>query len=905
MGTITSSIGLVSGIDTGSIIQQLVDLERRPIQTLQGRIAQTSEVQIALTSFSTRLNALKNSGTDLRKPSTFQAVAATSSDPAALGVTAKVGAPQGRYGVTVRSLVQSQQAVSSGFATKDAELEPGTLSIEVGGGSLERKTSLALLNGGDGVAAGKFRLTDAAGRDTVIDTSGLQTLEEVVDAINFNPDADVSAAIEDNRLVLRDESGGAGSLVVRDLAGGTSADSLGISTDTRDATTSTKITGGNLAALTTDTLLADLGVTFEAGNDIRVTDRRNDRYNIDLSAAVTVGDLITTFNDATGGEVTLSFNADRSGFNITNNAGGNKDMVVESRNGANVAEALGIAIDVDDDDGFGQEIASLPGSIRVDELRGGQGLDGSSFTITDRAGNERTIFTSTRYLEDIIDDVNESGLGVVARINDAGNGIALEDVSGGTGDLVIESDGGGSSAEQLGIAGTFGLATEVVDGGSLQRAFINRETRLDSYDLGREVGQGTFSITDSAGQTAEIDLSVGSYDTLGDVIDSINALTLDVTARVNDAGDGLVIEDNAGGIGSLIIEDVTGGSAEALRIEGAFDDGVADGSFEAKIEVEAGDTLEDVRDKINQLGYGVRAELLNDGTPGEPWRLSLSARNSGTAGAFTFDAGTTGLATRTIAEARDAVVFIGGDQGLAPLTVTSTTNTIENALPGVTLDLNATTVGRTIEVSVTADQEGVLEDVKTMIEAFNAFRDTIDDNSGYNEETDRRGVLLGEPSVSRAESVVYGLVNRIYGEGSSTYRILADIGIQIGEGAKLEFDEERFAAALADDPDAVMEMFTATDSDGEGIGFGHQLQNVIGDLTDPVDGVVTRASQVLDERTAAYEEQIERIEEQVLVKEARLQKQFLDMELALSQLQFQQQQLGSIPTFQKRNDSDN
>jgi len=38
MGRITSSVGLVSGIDSGSIIDQLMKLEERPKAQLQDRI---------------------------------------------------------------------------------------------------------------------------------------------------------------------------------------------------------------------------------------------------------------------------------------------------------------------------------------------------------------------------------------------------------------------------------------------------------------------------------------------------------------------------------------------------------------------------------------------------------------------------------------------------------------------------------------------------------------------------------------------------------------------------------------------------------------------------------------------------------------------------------------------------
>ena len=59
MGRISSGIGLVSGINSAQIIEQLISLEARPKQMLETRIAQTNQKKLAYTDLSTRLTALK------------------------------------------------------------------------------------------------------------------------------------------------------------------------------------------------------------------------------------------------------------------------------------------------------------------------------------------------------------------------------------------------------------------------------------------------------------------------------------------------------------------------------------------------------------------------------------------------------------------------------------------------------------------------------------------------------------------------------------------------------------------------------------------------------------------------------------------------------------------------------
>src|SRR5690606_27450968 len=118
------------------------------------------------------------------------------------------------------------------------------------------------------------------------------------------------------------------------------------------------------------------------------------------------------------------------------------------------------------------------------------------------------------------------------------------------------------------------------------------------------------------------------------------------------------------------------------------EDNVIDGSFEMSIEIDATDTLDDVRQKINDTGFGAFASVINDGSGAAPYHLSLNARNGGYAGRIVFDAGTTALATQTLVEAQDAAVFLGGSDIEQPLLITSSRNQITGVIPGVTLDLH-------------------------------------------------------------------------------------------------------------------------------------------------------------------------------------------------------------------------
>src|SRR5437763_14980702 len=185
MGRISSGIGLVSGINSKDIIDQLIALESRPKDLLQARLDGVNQQKLAYTDLATRLTSLKLAGTTLKKPATFQAATATSSDEDVLTATAATGAAVGSYQLRVARLVRTQQLISRGYADfNSTKIGAGTITIGQGGGELKAQNNLADLNGGAGVRRGLFRITDRSGATATIDTSATVTLQDVVKKIN-------------------------------------------------------------------------------------------------------------------------------------------------------------------------------------------------------------------------------------------------------------------------------------------------------------------------------------------------------------------------------------------------------------------------------------------------------------------------------------------------------------------------------------------------------------------------------------------------------------------------------------------------------------------------------------------------------------------------------------------------
>jgi len=120
MSGISSGIGLISGINTAELIDQLMAIERRPIDRLQERITALGVAKTAFLSISAHLLAMRNTGVRFSQPSFFSAFVANSSNEDALTVTAQRGAAPGTYAFRVHALATNHQVVSRGFCDADS-----------------------------------------------------------------------------------------------------------------------------------------------------------------------------------------------------------------------------------------------------------------------------------------------------------------------------------------------------------------------------------------------------------------------------------------------------------------------------------------------------------------------------------------------------------------------------------------------------------------------------------------------------------------------------------------------------------------------------------------------------------------------------------------------------------------
>lgn len=813
MGRITSGVGLVSGINSRDIIDQLMSLESRPKTLLQQRAASVDQQRTAYADISARLTSLRLSATTLKKTITFQNATATSSDENVLTATTSPGAAVGAYTFRVARLVTTQQAVSRGFSdVSTAKVGAGTITIEAGGGEVSAENLLNDLNGGSGVRRGSFRVTDRAGNSAAIDVTSAVSVQDVAKKINATLDVAVRATVDGDRLVLTDQTGKtAGNLTVQDIGDGTTARDLGLVASVA-ANTITGTDVNTLGTLSNLDLLNDgRGVRKAAsGNDLAITLSDSTVVNVSLTAARTIGDVISAVNTAGAGKVTATVSDGGNGLKLTDNTGAGT-ISVAAVGTSKAAADLGILGTGAGGVLGGSDVLTRLGTVSLRSLNGGAGLALGSIAVKSRAAGSATTInlSSAATVQDAIDLINAAGAGVKASVSRSGSGIQVADTSGGTGDIVVSEVGGGTTAATLGLAGTFDLSVVAVQGKNLQRQYVSENTLLSGYNGGKGVTPGKFRIIDSSGAAAVVDLTQQNEVRINDVIAEINSRGIGVTAGINATGDGLLLTDTAGGTLKLKVENVDGTTATDLGIEGeakADAPAVINGTLERTITTDANDTLTTLQKKINDLGFGVTAGIINDGTTAAPFRLSITARNSGRAGRFVFDSGATRLDAANLVEARDAAVFVGDPASAEPLLVTSSKNQLANVVRGANIELTGVS-DKPVTLSITNSVDNVVDEVTKFTTTFNELSARITTLTKFDTETNQRGLLLGDGAIQQVQTAIFSMIQRPLPEGGR-FRILADVGLKVGGGGELQFDAEKFREAYATDPEAVRTLFT-------------------------------------------------------------------------------------------------
>lgn len=160
---------------------------------------------------------------------------------------------------------------------------------------------------------------------------------------------------------------------------------------------------------------------------------------------------------------------------------------------------------------------------------------------------------------------------------------------------------------------------------------------------------------------------------------------------------------------------------------------------------------------------------------------------------------------KNIQTAQDAEIIYNG------VTITRSKNTINDIVGGVNLELISTTPeGSPATVSITADNDTIVEDIKSFVEKYNELMPKLAEVTKYDPDTQTAGIFNGVSFIRMIRSTVNKIFSMSSGSGLEVQSLIK-YGLSIDDNSKMSFDESKLRSALSANPDAVREFFIGVD----------------------------------------------------------------------------------------------
>lgn len=204
--------------------------------------------------------------------------------------------------------------------------------------------------------------------------------------------------------------------------------------------------------------------------------------------------------------------------------------------------------------------------------------------------------------------------------------------------------------------------------------------------------------------------------------------------------------------------------------------------------VDTGDrSLAAVAAAVNTAGAGVSAGAVKQSD--SSWFLQLASSASGTNGTLTI--GGAGLQLSTLSAAQDAKITLGS--GANALSVSSSTNTFSDVMPGTSLTVQAITT-TPVTVSVSRDENATADAIQALLTAANSVIGEVQMQTKFDPTTKRGSPLTGNATVRGLVEKVRSAVNDAV--SGAAYSSAGGVGITTARDGTLNFDRTVFLNAL-------------------------------------------------------------------------------------------------------------
>lgn len=297
---------------------------------------------------------------------------------------------------------------------------------------------------------------------------------------------------------------------------------------------------------------------------------------------------------------------------------------------------------------------------------------------------------------------------------------------------------------------------------------------------------------------------------------------------------------------------------------------------------------------INGANAGVTASVVTDNRGA---RLILKG-GTGAANAFTLTKGATDTADAQLAtfswdgaaggmardqQAADSVVYIDG------IRHQNNSNTLDNALPYVRIDLNKAVPGTLVTLATNQPAASMKDLVQEFVTAYNTLRTALNNATAGKTSTQSAGALAGDSGVRDMMNKLTALSTTTL-SSSGTYHTLSDIGVRTNQNGTLTLDGAAFDKAFAADPTGIAQMLNPTVSSASNPG----LAKVATDLQTSLEnssGSLAGSKSKYDKLATEYQKQLDNLNNDMSDYQDQLNTVYTAMNAKLSALRATQSYL--------------
>lgn len=412
---------------------------------------------------------------------------------------------------------------------------------------------------------------------------------------------------------------------------------------------------------------------------------------------------------------------------------------------------------------------------------------------------------------------------------------------------------------------TSGYNTKISAYGAISSALSSLKTAASAfYSTKTNLLTSTVSDTTLASATAGTSASAGTYSLEINQLAKAHSLSSRVVATSTEAM----------GTGSLAISN--GSNSFSVTVDGT------------------NNTLSGIRNAINanSSNTSVRANILTD-TAGT--RLVLTSKETGASNTISmtvtdddgnntdaYDASTNtnpGLSQLSFTTGATNLSQVQAAQNalikLDNVSLSFSSNTVVDAIPGVTLNLTKETGLTPATITVARDSAGLKKVADDFVKAYNDLHNSIVKNTAYDATTKTASTLTGDSTVRSIDRQLREALRTVPSGVSGDITQLADAGISIDSSGAMSVDATKFQKAIDSNFAGLQSMLD---------GYGKATNTLVTTLTD-TNGVISARTSGLKDSIKLLDSQKELLNTRLEAIEKRYRSRFTSLDTLISGMQ--------------------